>query len=83
MLLCMQGAYRINVPGGFYNNAEGEMTTFAQYYNLPVLSLRACCWKLMAGNVTGMSSFVNSHQHRLLSINCVCLTGALCKGGGE
>jgi hypothetical protein len=50
----MQGAYRINVPGGFYNNAEGEMTTFAQYYNLPVLSLRACCWKLMAGNVTGV-----------------------------
>jgi hypothetical protein len=39
----------------FYHGAQNEMSVFAEYYGLPVLSVRACCWRLMAANVTGVT----------------------------
>jgi hypothetical protein len=52
-VVCMQAVALVGAPGVFYHGSQNDMDVFAEYYGLPLVSLRACCWRLMAANVTG------------------------------
>lgn len=46
--------------GLYYLPAEAQLTVFANYYDMPVVSLRAAVWRLMAAGIDGFR--VSSHR---------------------
>uniref|UniRef100_A0A7S0S1A6 SGNH hydrolase-type esterase domain-containing protein n=1 Tax=Chlamydomonas leiostraca TaxID=1034604 RepID=A0A7S0S1A6_9CHLO len=42
--------------GSFWNNAEREFQEFAMYYQIPTVSIKACCYHLLANNTVGFDT---------------------------
>jgi hypothetical protein len=56
--------------GNFYNNAERDFNELAEYYGLPAVSVKSCCYEAMRNAEPGFQVRVADPQTSSLHAPC-------------